>query len=579
MSWSPHSDHALAPAAPQRTESTVSALVRSPLPRPPLPRPPLPEWVEPRDYQRAAVDAIVAAFAEGNEIVYLDAPTGSGKTAIAELVRRELDMNAVYLCTDKNLQAQFMRDFSAYAHLLQGRSNYRTQYGDSDTTAEDCTASDGSSCMWCDGAHVCPYQIAKRRALESELAVLNTAYFLSEANYVGMFSAQDLIIIDEGDALEGALMGFIEYSVPEWIGKRLGLTYPIKSARKKTLVKWCEDAAGAARDYLIRHGGALELKEQRRMRAWITETVQLAKELARDAARDPDSDDEDSGQWLRTYETRTFAMQPVLVSRYGAKNLWRHGKRFLIMSATIISPDEMSDSLGVPFDWSCVQVPMMFPVEHRPIILAPVANVSYKLMDDAVPKLAYAIERIIERHPGERILVHTVSYDLTKRLVNRVQTTRPVVTYTQAREKHAAIERYLRTEGAVMFSPSMERGVDLKGDACTVQIVAKCPFPSLKDRRISARTRLPGGDQWYKVQTIRDIVQMTGRGVRDVTDRCTTYILDEQFTKNVWRSKSLFPKWWQEAVDKSADIRPLIMPRVPRTQVSRGSAASNSTPQ
>jgi len=68
--------------------------------------------------------------------------------------------------------------------------------------------------------------------------------------------------------------------------------------------------------------------------------------------------------------------------------------------------------------------------------------------------------------------------------------------------------------------------------------------------------RLPNGQTWYTVKTIRDIVQMTGRGVRTPTDVCPTYILDQQFTRNIWaRSKLLFPQYFREAVDERADIR------------------------
>lgn len=107
-----------------------------------------------------------------------------------------------------------------------------------------------------------------------------------------------------------------------------------------------------------------------------------------------------------------------------------------------------------------------------------------------------------------------------------------------------------------MFAPSMSRGVDLAGDKCRVQIIVKCPFPSLGDKQIKARMGLPGGQQWYSVKTVRDIVQMTGRGVRSADDWCYTYILDKQFTRNVWGSnKLLFPGYFREAVDVRADTR------------------------
>ncbi len=70
---------------------------------------------------------------------------------------------------------------------------------------------------------------------------------------------------------------------------------------------------------------------------------------------------------------------------------------------------------------------------------------------------------------------------------------------------------------------------------------------------------MPGGQLWYTVQTIRDIVQMCGRGVRHKEDFATCYILDQQFARNLWgKWKGYFPEWFREAVDTKRDIRKYI---------------------
>jgi len=115
----------------------------------------------------------------------------------------------------------------------------------------------------------------------------------------------------------------------------------------------------------------------------------------------------------------------------------------------------------------------------------------------------------------------------------------------------------------VLFSHSMDRGVDLPGDMCSVVIIAKVPSPALGDKRVSARLHLPGGEQWYAVQAVRKVVQMSGRHVRSDTDVGVTYILDAQFTTNLWRrNRGLFPAWWREAVDSSFDVRQLMPARM-----------------
>lgn len=531
-----------------------------------------PGFDELRPHQEDAVREIIEEFDNGSDVVYLDAPTGSGKTLIGEMIRRILNINTMYVCSDKSLQEQFARDFP-YAKVLKGRANYPTQ-SNPDATAADCTAQGWDEPCWhCDdGKEGCPYELAKQAALRSPLAVTNTSYLLHEANYVGKFSGRPLIIADEADTLESIMMGFVEYRVPERVMREVRMTPPIKGARKPTLIDWLNafaDSLNYSSEPMRKARAAYDYKQVRYLQGVANNAARVAVELQRDIdARG--SGDTDSGMWLREYDDRdSLILRPVMVSGYGGRNLWRHGRKWLLMSATIISADEMSDSLGLPLDYSSVVVPMTFPVENRPIILAPVANMIYKEMREgnAIRQCAYAIGQIVRKHPGDRVIVHTVSYGLARDLEKLLKfdpemkvTDRKVITYTEGRDRDKALDLYRRTPGAIMLAPSMTRGIDLEGDACRVQIVAKVPFLALGDRVTAARTHLPGGQLWYTVQAIRSIVQMTGRAIRNHEDYATTYILDAQFGKNLWSKwKRLFPLWWQESVTTRVDVRDLIL--------------------
>ena len=532
---------------------------------------PLPPWV--RGLRSTQVDAVrqaIEAFRDGTDVVFMDAPVGAGKTLIGELTRREMGIkNALYICSDKSLQDQFLRDFP-YAKVLKGKANYKPPFGFADTTCEDCTYNgEGTECVFCDAPHNCPYRVARRQALGSRtpegkwvggapIAVLNTAYFLTAANLARIVRRYDLIIVDECDMMESALSGFIEYEVPKWIGKLLSLDYPKKGVHKKTIADWLDDAAVRGARYLTTQHD-LNVKQVNRLEGWVRATESTAKLVRRDAESNDDDDQE--GAWIREYkdgryDVETLKLRPVLVSSYGTNNLWWWGKKFLFMSGTIISSDEMADSLGLPLDYATVKVPSSFPVENRQIILAPVANMTARSEDREYEVMARAIENICERHEG-RVLVHCVSYKLAQRLHDLCNMPRRnKVIYSSSLTKSRALDQYLRRDNSVMFAASMSRGVDLKDDACRVQIIAKCPFPSLGDKQVNARLHLPGGQDWYAVNTVRDIVQMTGRGVRSETDYCITYILDQQFARNVWgKNKHLFPDYFREALVTNADLR------------------------
>lgn len=61
------------------------------------------------------------------------------------------------------------------------------------------------------------------------------------------------------------------------------------------------------------------------------------------------------------------------------------------------------------------------------------------------------------------------------------------------------------------------------------------------------------------VQTIRSLVQMTGRAVRSADDWCVTYVLDRQFVSRVWRqNKNLLPVWWRESVNMQFRTKDLL---------------------
>lgn len=201
-------------------------------------------------------------------------------------------------------------------------------------------------------------------------------------------------------------------------------------------------------------------------------------------------------------------------------------------------------------NYAFVRSPSVFPAANRPIYPYCLANVTHKNKEEAYPKLATALEAIGRIHPTDRILVHTVSYDVGRYLRTNCPSLRErFVMYESAGDRETAIGEYKRKEAAVLLASSLDRGIDLPGDDCRAIVVCKIPYPNLGDKQVNARIHLYGGQLWYNVQTVRSLVQMTGRGMRSIDDSCSSYILDEQFNTNIWRkSKGLLPEWWREAI-------------------------------
>lgn len=531
----------------------------------------LPDWVsELRDHQGDAVDAIVDAF-KRVDVVFLDAPTGAGKTLIAEIVRQRMQARAAYVCSSISLQKQFVGDFP-YAALLNGRRNYPTQVMDfPEYSAEDCIR-DGTGedayCPFCPEVLDCAYEVAKREALMADLAVLNTKYFLTVTNHVGQFNDRGLVIVDECDVLESELMSFTEFRISESRLRKLGLTAPKKGSHQKTIAAWLLDelvpAATQAgrRGQLTMAGDELKAtKEKKALLSLINEARRIAVELSDDADAVDENGEPAPKNWLRDNDAGPLVLKPIQVSKYG-KFLWPHGKKWLLMSATIISSDEMADSLGLDTTYETVTMPMTFPKENRETIVAGVANMANRFKEDEWPKMAHGLEAVLDRHPNDRVLVHCVSYKLTEYLVGELGgLERPVIRYTGTADRERALSDLRRSDNGVLLAPSFERGIDLRDDDCRVVIVAKVPFPNLGDDVVSARLHTRGGQEWYSVQTVRSLVQMTGRAVRSKDDHATMWILDQQFVKNVLKkNKFLLPKWWREALRMDFPMRELVTP-------------------
>lgn len=516
---------------------------------------PWPEWVTGfRDLQSNAMALVLDAYDRGADVVMLDAPTGTGKTLLAEMIRRAGGFrNALYVCNTIGLQDQFLADFP-YAQLIKGRSNYRPLSGPAEATCADCT---GQECDWCEtpsGDVACPYKIARQRALSSALSVTNTAYFIAEANHVGGFSGRDLVIADESDTLEGILTGYIEFRVPaKWLA-RLGLDEPKKGSHGTTVVRWVtETLIPAITNHKVRGNELERAAEEREKQGLLTSCTRFIAS--------------DIDEWVRDNDAGPVVYRPISCAAWGPELLWKHGAKWLCMSGSIISTREQVRSLGaMGLQVETVEVPMTFPVENRPIYVAPVADMSMKTQEEDLPKMITAIENIVANHPGDRVLVHCVSYRLADVLHRKLSLSeraevraRPMFTYHNSRERDYAFDRYKAVDGAVLFAPSMDRGFDFAGDLARVVIIAKVPFMSLGDKQVSRRMRAPGGEEWYAVQAVRTILQMTGRGVRSAEDSCATYILDKQFATNLYaKNMSLFPRWWRDGIVRGFNWKRLL---------------------
>lgn len=513
-----------------------------------------------RPYQEEATSFIVNS---DKKFVFLEAPTGSGKSLIAMVAG--LAMNGVtYAVHSKVLQHQITDDFPE-AKSLFGRANYPCLVTDG-ITCDECFHTKQTPCK---EKNNCLYDVQKRLVLASKLRILNYDYLLTEINYVGRFSKWQVggpvggfNIIDEGDNLEGTLINFVTLQFTPGALAKLNLIPYAQSLKKSSkneedlLNQWqCFAATAKIRcegilrqlEVLISNGQDLfgeiseetqkHMKEQTRMKR-LLEKIQLFMDNVDKTWVLDDSTDE------------KLTFRPLWINEALAQEfLWRHSSRWVLMSASFLPIHIEAKRLGIPMDQVDYKLlPSTFPVERRPIYIESAANLTGKTMDEEIPKLCKRVKEIVDDHPKVKGLIHGVSYKLSRAILDRVADPRLIIHDSQNRQN--VLQEFMESDKPlVLISPSMERGVSLQADLCRFIIVAKAPFLYLGDKIVAKRVFSSKiGKEWYAATMLTTVLQATGRGMRSADDFCENYILDDQFKRVFHQKMSYLPAWWKEAV-------------------------------
>jgi ATP-dependent DNA helicase DinG len=503
-----------------------------------------------REHQEEAIKFIIES---DKRFVFLEAPTGSGKSLIAMCSGMAMG-GVTYAVHSKILQTQITQDFPE-AQSLFGRSNYPCLVNE-ELTCDECFHTRQTPCS---EKHSCYYEVQKNLVLASQLQILNYDYLLSEINYVGRFSDSAFNIIDEADNLENTLVNFVTLTFTSYALSRLGLAEEAEQLKKtskhseRLLESWVlfgKRAEASAKDILrglarvIAGFGAdpsadqaRVIKEQVRVKRLLEKITLFLENVDKSWVLDDSQEDR--------YIFRPLWLTPSLAENF----LWRHSRRWVLMSASFLPLHLECKRLGIPIDevdYRCL--PSTFPVKSRPIHIEPCCNLTAKTMDAEIPKLITRVKEIVHAHPNVKGLIHAVSYKLANAIIEGVGSPR-LMTHNSS-DRQEVLDRFKETdEPWVLVSPSMERGVSFEQDLCRFVIVGKAPFLYLGDRIVAARvygSKL--GSEWYAATMLLSVLQMTGRAMRSADDFCESYILDSQF-KRVYESKPLYlPEWWKEGV-------------------------------
>jgi len=280
------------------------------------------------------------------------------------------------------------------------------------------------------------------------------------------------------------------------------------------------------------------------------------------------------------------SFKPVEIGRFLDSLLWSRGVSILLSSATIPGGSWMEEMGLGEANTKKINVPSTFPVENRPIITDhAVGKMTKAKSDKNMWSMAQKIMQIANHHEGEKGFVHCRSYAIAEAL-KRSWTNHNCGSW--ARENVMIQDRYNREESLakwhnsdkpVFLSVAMDEGVDLDGDKCRWQVLAKTLYKHMGDKRTRYRVLVRGKCQvcdhaeefwdedipnecpnctssgfggewdWYNRHAAIQIQQAYGRAVRGPEDHAIFYILDESAIGLIRRNAELFNEWFLEAID------------------------------
>jgi len=505
-----------------------------------------------REYRKTQSIALDFIINSTKKFIVIEAPTGAGKSLIG-MASGQIAKSSIYTVHSKPLQVQLNQDFPE-ATVLFGRGNYQCTMSAKFTCAECPLLNPKETCTT-----GCPYKAEKQKALASKFRVLNYSYLLTEMNFVGQFSKQGLVVIDEADALEGVLYNFVSISISESRLRSMNLTFPKhKTASSEVLLQeWKDWAIGVKKKVdnkvrqmsdTIKTWEEIQTDDERRYVKQLESLQGLQSRLAIFITHVDQSWQSEIKEGLRGDKVIHF--KPLwLTPDLTESALWRHSERFLLMSGTFPPLNVLGRVLGVdPSQIDYLTLPSTFPVENRRCIIAPIANITHQTQEEEVPKLVKAVRKILQIHDGQKGLIHVVNYRLRDALMNSISDPR-LITH-DGMNKMEIIDAFRASDQPlVLVSPSSERGLSLEDALCRFIILCKMPFLSLADK--SVKQRLYGsqvGKIWYEADALLTVCQACGRGVRHENDQCVSYLLDFQIYRIIAKKPSLLPPWFRDAL-------------------------------
>ena len=522
-----------------------------------------------RGNQEQALRDIRDAFAAGNDVVLVRAPTGSGKSLLARAIAgcaRRVDEAEPKEATDayyttpqvSQLDDVATDDLLSDLKIIRGKGNYDCILpGEHDTPVNraPCVREKGFDCTV---RHRCPYFSDRAIASSRSIAAMTLAYFMQTAGS-DVFRKRDVVVIDEAHGLAewAEMYATIEVkprTVPVWddIGVPDVASADDSVDRAARFAETLMGVCKRAKDDLVAKPELTPDEAARRDR--LQELHGELKWFVEDY-RDPTS----ATTWVVDQEGgegTPLVIKPLNPEKYLKHTVWDRGNKFALLSATILNKEAFCRQVGLnPANVALVDVGHTFPVENRPLYDVTQGKMTFEHRDETIPKIARLLVRLMAKHPDRKGLVHAHSYGIQEKLATRLAEfgVGERVRIHSREDRDAELDAWKATDEPELFiSVKMEEALDLKGDLCRWQVLCKAPYLNTSDSRVARRLE-EGQWAWYHRAALRTVIQACGRVVRAPDDYGDTYLADSSLLDLFDRAKPDMPGWFRDQVVRMSE--------------------------
>jgi Rad3-related DNA helicase len=198
----------------------------------------------------------------------------------------------------------------------------------------------------------------------------------------------------------------------------------------------------------------------------------------------------------------------------------------VFMSATIGDPATYMRIMGIT-NAKFIRLGNDFNYEKSPVVFINKYRLSMKEKEKSFGPVLEMLDKILAKHKGQRGIIHSGSYEFSKRILEQSSESMRLINYADSKQKAIALNEFKNSKDKILIGPSILEGLDLKDDVSRFQIFFKVPYPSLGDPLIKAKmNHMP---DWYDWKTAISFLQGVGRSVRTKDDWAVTYVLDACF--------------------------------------------------